>query len=69
MQKETLSRVEARHPKTVVEAVAEKVTDALEGVKEAANEAKDTIVGPLASAGKTLTGNDDASSKETQKRN
>ncbi|PVG04308.1 hypothetical protein CPB86DRAFT_693767 [Serendipita vermifera] len=68
MQQETLTRVEARHPKTVVEAVAEKVTDALEGAKEVATEAKDTIMGPLASAGKTLTGSDDASSKETKKK-
>lgn len=39
-----------RHPATVTEKVAETVSNAVDGIKEAASEVKDTIMGPLASA-------------------
>jgi len=58
MQNNTVDYVNKRHPSSTVEAVAEKVSSIAEGVKEAAVEAKDTIMGPLATAGKKLTGSD-----------
>jgi hypothetical protein len=39
-----------RHPATVTEKVAETVSNAVDGIKEAAGEVKDKIKGPLASA-------------------
>jgi hypothetical protein len=50
MQDKTVHYLTKRHPATVTEKVAEKVSNVVDGIKEAASEVKDTITGPLASA-------------------
>lgn len=55
IQSTTVEWVKKRHPPAggdATETVVEKVSDMAEGMKEAALQAKDTILGPLASAGK-----------------
>lgn len=67
MQEQTVEYVGKRHPKTMTEAVTEKVSDIAESVKEAASEAKDTIMGPLAGAGKDTPGGGAASENKGKK--
>ncbi|KAG8833914.1 hypothetical protein FRC17_009873 [Serendipita sp. 399] len=53
LQEETVDHIKKRHPVTATETVVNAVSDTVEGIKEAALTAKDTILGPLGSAGKS----------------
>ncbi|KAG8841043.1 hypothetical protein FRB91_005414 [Serendipita sp. 411] len=59
IQEETVNYVKKRHPASTTDTVIKKVTDTVEGMKEAALTAKDTILGPLANAGKSSSSGQD----------
>ncbi|KIM33249.1 hypothetical protein M408DRAFT_326033 [Serendipita vermifera MAFF 305830] len=67
MVEHTVEYVGKRHPKTMTETVVEKVSDIAESVKEAAAEATDTIVGPLAGAGKNASNSGEAGRNKGKK--